>query len=161
MISKLSDIEIERLLQTRIVGRIGCIDNGRSYVVPISYAYDNRAVYCHSFEGKKIDIMRKNPKVCFQVDETTDMSNWKSVIAWGEFEELTDQFERKKALQILLQRPLPIRSSVTTHLGSAWPFTGDDSNSLNNIPGIVFRIQLDEKTGKSESASSSPGLSYY
>jgi uncharacterized protein len=161
MIGKLSDIEIEELLQTQIVGRIGCIDNGKSYVVPISYAYNDQFVYCHSFEGKKIDIMRKNPKVCFQVDETTDMSNWKSVIAWGEFEELTDQVERKKALEILLKRPLPIRSSVTTHLGTVWPFTADGNNGLNDIPGIVFRIQLLEKTGKCESPSASPGLPYY
>lgn len=161
MIEHLSDIEIERLLQTQIVGRIGCNDNGISYVVPISYAYDNWCVYCHSFEGKKIEIMRKNPKVCFEVDETTDMSNWKSVIAWGEFQELIDHDERNKALQLLLKRRLPIRSSITTHLGPTWPFAGNDNIGLQDIPGIVFKIKLEEKTGKSESTSESPALSYY
>ena len=158
MIVPLSSIEIESLLHSQIVGRIGCSKNDVSYVVPISYAYEGGYVYCHSYEGKKIDMMRKNPEVCFQVDETTDMSNWKSVIAWGEFEELVDPDERIRGLQILLKRRLPIRSSVTTHLGKTWPFTGNEHNSTNDIPGIVFRINLQRKTGKCEHTSESPTL---
>jgi nitroimidazol reductase NimA-like FMN-containing flavoprotein (pyridoxamine 5'-phosphate oxidase superfamily) len=83
-------------LQSQIVGRIGCHDGDLVYVVPISYAYDGEYVYFHSYEGKKIDIMRKNPKICFQIDEMKDMANWKSVIAWGEFEELNDYEEKIK-----------------------------------------------------------------
>lgn len=32
--------------------------------------------------------MRANPEVCSQVDEIDDMANWRSVIAWGRYEEL-------------------------------------------------------------------------
>lgn len=156
MIETLASPEVENLLRTQIVGRIGCHDGDFMYVVPISYAYDGEYVYCHSYEGKKIEMMRKNPKVCFQVDEMRDMANWKSVVAWGEFEELTDHDARSKALQILLKRQLPISSSITTHLGQTWPFTGNGTNGLSEIPGIVFRIYLEEKTGKCECTSESP-----
>jgi len=159
MIDKLSSAEIEGLLSSQCVGRIGCNDNETVYVVPISYAYDGEYIYCHTYEGKKMEIMRRNPKVCFEVDEMKDMSNWKSVITWGRFEEVTDKAERVEALKILLNRTLPIPSSITTHLGKTWPFTGGGSNGLGDIPGIVFRIYLTEKTGKFENTSVTPQFS--
>ncbi len=152
MISKLKFGEIEALLHSQIVGRIGCHDANMVYVVPISYAYDGEYIYCHGYEGKKIELMRANPGICFQVDEMEDMSRWKSVIAWGDFEELNDREDKNRALQILLERKLPIMSSITTHLGESWPFTEDGSTELNDIPGIVFRIKIKEKTGRFESA---------
>jgi nitroimidazol reductase NimA-like FMN-containing flavoprotein (pyridoxamine 5'-phosphate oxidase superfamily) len=153
MIGQLASVEIESLLRQQVIGRIGCHNSDLIYVVPISYAYDGKYIYCHTYEGKKIDLMRKNPKICFQVDEMNDMANWKSAIIWGDFEELTDRTERHKALRILLERRLPIISSITTHLGKAWPFSSEDVSELNNIPGIVFRISIKEKTGKFESTS--------
>lgn len=160
MIRQLSPIEIDDLLHKQIVGRIGCTYENEIYIIPMSYAYDVEYVYCHSYEGKKMEMMRKNPKVCFQVDEMKDMGNWKSVIAWGDFEELTDKKEKTKALKILLQRPLPFISSITTHLGETWPFSEKDGDELNKIPGIVFRISIKTKTGKYESTSESPLLMF-
>ena len=158
MLGELSAIEIEDLLHTQVVGRIGCRDEDLVYVVPISYAYEDNRVYCHTFEGKKIEMMRKNPKVCFQVDEMKDMANWKSVIAWGEFEELNNEDEKIEALSALLHRQLPTLSSVTTHLGKSWPFSSPDPQELMGIPGITFRISLTKKTGRFESTSSSHSL---
>jgi len=88
------------------------------------------------------------------------MANWKSVIAWGDFVELTDKRERDKALKILLQRPLPIISSISTHRGETWPFTSPTEEELNRIPGIVFKISIKEKTGKLEVTSESPLLMF-
>lgn len=155
MIGQLSHNEIEELLSTQIVGRIACHDEDFVYVVPISYAYDGNYIYCHGFEGKKLQLMRKKPKVCFQVDEFKDMANWKSVIAWGEFEELKEKKEKLAALRILLSRNLPIISSMTTHLGETWPFSSVSDEELNRIAGVVFRIAIKEKTGKFEKATES------
>jgi len=160
MIGTLKSEEIEDLLYNQVTGRIGCHDKDFVYVIPISYAYVDNNIYCHTYPGKKLDIMRKNPKVCFQVDEMKDMANWKSVIAWGEFEEVGDQKERNKALRILLQRALPVISSVTTHLGETWPFSVENENEISKIPGVVFRIHLQERTGKMESTSVSPLLMF-
>jgi len=160
MIRQLFSTEIDELLSKQIVGRIGCYFENEIYVVPISYAYEDNTIYCHSFEGRKIEMMRKNPKICFQIDEMNDMANWKSVIAWGDFEELIVKKERNKALQILLQRPLPLISSITTHLGETWPFTSLTEDELDRIPGIVFRILLTQRTGKLEATSETPLLMF-
>ena len=153
MFNELSSAKIEEVLHSHFLAHIGCFDGQSVYVVPISYAYDGTYVYCHSLEGKKLDIMRKNPAVCLQVERIRNFANWESVIAWGQFIELKNTEEIKLATRVLLNRKLPVLSSDTTHLGKYWPFTGDSSD--NEIPGIFFRIKLDKKTGKSELQSES------
>jgi len=156
MIGRLTSEEIENLLHQQFVGHLGCQDKDAVYVVPVSYAYDGGSIYCHSFEGQKVAMMRNNPKVCFQVDEMKDMGNWKSVITLGNFEEIDDEMERRKALHILSARRLPISSSITTHLGQTWPFTDEGASVLEGVGGLFFRISLKEKSGKYESSSVSP-----
>lgn len=147
MIGKLENIEIEHLLNRQFIGRIGCHANNLTYVVPISYAYDGDYIYAHTFTGQKLDIMRKNPSVCFQVDDTRNLANWQSVICLGEFEELTKEKDRKKALEILNNRSLTKISSETMHINSEWPFT---PNHKEKVTGIFFRIRIREKTGRYE-----------
>lgn len=147
MFGSLDNKQIEEVLMHQVLGRIGCCDDGVTYIVPISYAYDGICVYGHTREGMKINIMRKNTAVCFEVEEMKDMANWKSVIAWGRFEEVTEPAQRKTGLQLLIDRVLPLISSETTHLSPLWPFPVCD---VNTIKGIVFRIALEKKTGRFE-----------
>jgi nitroimidazol reductase NimA-like FMN-containing flavoprotein (pyridoxamine 5'-phosphate oxidase superfamily) len=147
MIGILKPREMELLLTEQLVGRIGCCLGDNVYVVPISYFYDGEYIYCHTRDGKKIEMMRENPKVCFQVDHLHDMANWQSVIVYGLFEELNDPLLRKHALEKLHGRVLPIISSETVHLSSDWPFIPSE---INNIKGVTFRILVLEKTGRFE-----------
>jgi len=149
MFEKMNSEEVEQLLQQQLVGRIGCHAHGITYVVPVSYAYDGKYIYCHTFEGMKINMMRANPEVCFEVDNTKNLANWQSVIAWGSFEELPNGNNRNEAIAILRERKLPILSSQTMQLGSQWPFVSE----VDKIDGIIFRIHLREKTGRCEKSS--------
>jgi len=148
MLGTLQPVQIEKVLKDGLVGRIGCHVDGKTYVVPISYAYDGEFIYCHTYEGQKTAIMRKNPNICFEVEEIKDMANWKTVILQGEFLEPEEQNERNKAMNSLLKRYLPIISSETTHLGKHWPF---HSQHETEIDGIVFKIKINEKYGRFES----------
>jgi uncharacterized protein len=152
MIGFLTDLQIDALLRKQIVGRVGFISDNRVHIVPISYAYDGNNIFAHTYEGEKINAMRSNPEVCFEIDDLRDMANWKSVITYGTFEEITEPHARQAALTLLLARPLPVVSSVTTHLGKNWPF----ADEIENIDGIVFRIELLRRTGKFESTTDSP-----
>jgi uncharacterized protein len=157
MVAELDEKQIDVLLNQQVIGRIACYDEDVIYLVPTSYGYDGEYIYMHSQEGKKIELMRKNPNICFEVDNISDLSNWESVIAWGKFEELKDTEERNKALRILIHRHLPLNSSITTHLGSTWPFS--DGEEVNEIEGVVFRFKITSKTGRYE-CDSSPDLGY-
>jgi nitroimidazol reductase NimA-like FMN-containing flavoprotein (pyridoxamine 5'-phosphate oxidase superfamily) len=149
MTGELTEIQIDELLERLIVGRIGCSIDNNVYVVPVSYAYDGNSIYVHTYDGMKVDAMRVNPNVCFEVDDYADMANWQSVIAWGKYEEITNAEDRLAAIRILLRRNLPMLSSKTTHIGKHWPFFADNES----IDGIVFRIVITEKTGRYESYS--------
>jgi uncharacterized protein len=150
MFGNLDNKEIEVLLKRQVVGRIGCHAKGLTYIVPVSYAYDGHYIYVYTLEGMKVDIMRNNPKVCFEVDDISCLMNWQSVIVWGEFEELTDDKSRRKALKKLNERILPVISSETMHLSPLWPF---EIEERENMPGVVFRIRLTKKTGRFEKSS--------
>jgi nitroimidazol reductase NimA-like FMN-containing flavoprotein (pyridoxamine 5'-phosphate oxidase superfamily) len=147
MFGNLEGDAIETILHHQIIGHLGCHANDTTYVVPISYAYENGCVYAHTEEGMKINMMRQNPKVCFEVYRMENMGNWQCVIGWGNFEEIVDEKERAAALHVLLNRDLPVISSKTVQLTTEWPFVPED---LNTIKGIVFRIKLTIKTGRYE-----------
>ncbi|MBO9571295.1 MAG: pyridoxamine 5'-phosphate oxidase family protein [Chitinophagaceae bacterium] len=147
MIGRLKENEIEQVLHQQVLGRLGCHADDVTYIVPISFAYDGQYIYVHTNEGRKVQMMRKNPKVCFETDAMLNMANWKTVIAWGKFEELNNEEERRYALQCLIDRVIPIISSETTHLFPHWPFPPDD---VNEIKGVVFRVKLENKSGRFE-----------
>jgi hypothetical protein len=147
MFGKLNKAQIEKVISENIVGRLGCHADGKTYIVPISYAYDGNYIYARTFEGMKISMMRKNPNVCFQVDQMENMADWQSVIVWGTYEELIDEKARNKGLKILISRILPKISSETVRISPEWPFP---TNDYKLIEGIVFRISITEKTGRCE-----------
>lgn len=153
MFGDLDEEDIDAILHKQIIGHIACHANELTYVVPISYAYQNGKIFAHTYEGMKINIMRQNPKVCFAVHKMENMANWQSVIAWGNFEEITDPVNREAALKVLLMRDLPAITSKTVQLTPDWPFI--PNNDLNKIVGgIVICIHLTMKTGRYESSDS-------
>ncbi len=149
MLGELSPREIEELLQSEVIARLGCHLDGRTYVVPITYAYADGGLLWHSTQGLKLEMLRKNPKVCVQVDHVDNLASWRSVIAWGEFEELKGAAaehamaqlrSRFVALTLSETRVMPskLRSSEARERGAAAPLAP------------VYRIRLTEKTGRFE-----------
>jgi nitroimidazol reductase NimA-like FMN-containing flavoprotein (pyridoxamine 5'-phosphate oxidase superfamily) len=134
--------QIDQVLRSEVVGRIGCHANGQTYVVPVFYTYDGTYIYGHSHDGMKIRMLRLNPEVCFEVDHVDSLSNWQSVIAWGRFEELTGE-QANLAEQQLIQRIKPLLGAATDQL----PHPQSESGSQR---AIIYRIALAERTGRYE-----------
>ena len=63
MLGELDQRQIEELLHTAHIGRIGCYADQRTYIVPIYYAYDGTSIYAYSLEGMKIYMMRANSEL--------------------------------------------------------------------------------------------------
>src|SRR5688572_4203389 len=109
MIGKLSQQEIEEVLQDNTWGHLGCNDGFNTYVYPVNYFYDGKFILCHSQNGAKVKVMRQNSRVCFQVDEVADYKNWKSVMVLGDFLELHDERERYNAMRAFVDRQLRVK----------------------------------------------------
>lgn len=89
-------------------------DSGYPYAVPISYVYDNEKIYFHCAKtGHKLDIIRKNAKASFCVidqdlvvpEEYT--TYFRSVIAFGKIRLLTEESEKRSAIEKLAFKYAP------------------------------------------------------
>lgn len=147
MIGQLNVSEIDNLFSSQQLARLGCTNGSRVYVVPVSYAYDGEYVYGRTHEGMKVEFMRQFPEVCLEVEDITSMAEWKTAIAWGKFEELTEPEARAAALRILSSRVIPGASSETLRFSDDWPFSPTD---INSIQGIVYRIKIQDRSGRFE-----------
>jgi nitroimidazol reductase NimA-like FMN-containing flavoprotein (pyridoxamine 5'-phosphate oxidase superfamily) len=147
MIGFMNREQIDYLLHSELVAHLGCAVDNKVYVVPITYVYEDNCIYGHTTAGMKVDMMRTNPNVCFEVDHVDNLANWQSVIAYGTFEELEGR-EAEEALQKLVNRVHPFASSDTSV-----PRHGlDRPHSLfsPHIEVVVYKIKIAEATGKYE-----------
>jgi len=137
--------EIDRLVFQSDVCRIAMADGHSPYMVPVNFAVKDGILYIHSANtGKKIDILRKNPQVCFEIDEPgplvvgqSDCSwgmKYKSLIGFGKATFLESGPEKKAALDILMKK--------YTGRGT---FSYSDE-ALDKV--LVIGIQIDSMSGK-------------
>jgi nitroimidazol reductase NimA-like FMN-containing flavoprotein (pyridoxamine 5'-phosphate oxidase superfamily) len=148
MLGELKEAQIESLLKEIPIGRIGCHADGVTYIVPVNYVYADNIIYVHSKNGMKIDMMQKNPDVCFQVDAIDDLLNWESTICWGKFEEIIDMDEKTQAMQKIINRVMPLMHGETAQPSHG--FTKDASDVGNEVELILYKIVLSKKTGRFE-----------
>lgn len=136
--------EIEAILAEALVCRIGLADESGPYVVPVSYGYDDGSLYFHSApEGKKLALLAKNPRCCFEVDICDGVirdnkpcawgMRYRSVIGSGEAVILADPQEKQRGLDCIMR-----------HYGC-----GPTTFSLENLKTVtVIRIAVGSMTGK-------------
>jgi nitroimidazol reductase NimA-like FMN-containing flavoprotein (pyridoxamine 5'-phosphate oxidase superfamily) len=136
-IGKLGNTDALAILREGTLGRLGCIAAGWPYVVPVNYYFDGENIYIHTLPGKKLDALRANPRVCLQVDDIKDPYNWRSVIAYGTFEEISNEETQENVLTELYSR-LPHMTPVESRLVKGSKGT------------VVFRVKVEDVTGMAE-----------
>jgi nitroimidazol reductase NimA-like FMN-containing flavoprotein (pyridoxamine 5'-phosphate oxidase superfamily) len=62
---------IDTLLERSRIGRLATTGaDGYPYITPVNYVYLNGSIYFHCARtGEKLDNIRRDPRVCFQVDQ--------------------------------------------------------------------------------------------
>lgn len=141
--------EIEKIILRCKTCHVAMVDDGAPYVVPLSFGYkflENGVLelYFHSaHEGKKIDVLRKNNKVCFEMasegepmfTDTPCNSGYyfASMIGYGEVFFIQDAVEKCEALSIMFKH----------QSGKEAVFTADQAKTV-----CVYKIVSAEFTGK-------------
>ena len=129
------------ILERTDLGRLACAHEGQPYVVPIHFSFDaaRGCLYAFSTVGQKIQWMRRNPKVCVEVEDIADKNHWTTVLAFGRYEELDDSVDeaaRNSAQELFSKRPewwLPAAAKVGPREHHAM---------------VIYRIQIDRMTGR-------------
>ncbi len=140
--------EIEDILSNAMVGRLGTCANGIPYITPMNFTYDKESfkIYLHcANEGRKIENIRANQNVCFEVEEVANVLvkqptcassvAYRSVILFGNIKILSDPYAKNGALQKLADKYAPQNPKV--------PFTDAMLNKTN-----VLEIEIKEMTAK-------------
>ena len=149
MIQNLSKTEIEKVLSSHYLGRMGCCENNTPHVIPITYYYDKttQSIISHTREGMKSKIFRNNPSVCLEVEEFENLRNWKSVVVYGEVEELRGGTARN-ALHTFVEN---LKKTISKLENLKVSKVSEISQSTHpNNQAIIFRIKPTKIAGKFE-----------
>jgi len=136
---------MEDVLRRAQVVTIGMVDeDGKPYLVPFGFGYEDGVIYLHgAAEGRKNDILARNPDVCFQAYVDAELlraevganfsMHYKSVTGFGRLTTITDRAGKDRALAILMRH----YDGPHTPLGE------------NHAHLWVARIDIESMTGKS------------
>ncbi len=137
--------EIERIFREAYICRLGLFDGRIPYIVPLSFGYRDNFLFFHSaLSGRKIDILKKNPAVCFEIDLPGDIVNSKKACSWsmnyrsimgeGSAVFLGDEGEKAEALNAIMH-----------HYSekSNWDFTGKVMERT-----CIFKVGIENLSAK-------------
>lgn len=117
----LTQEQIEALFKRAEVGRIATLNkDGYPYVLPMHFVYVNSKIYLHGLpKGQKIDNIKSNPKVCFEIDEMISLlydgieeacdvnTEFNSIIVQGNAIIVDDFDEKREALSKIVEKFTP------------------------------------------------------
>jgi nitroimidazol reductase NimA-like FMN-containing flavoprotein (pyridoxamine 5'-phosphate oxidase superfamily) len=136
--------EIEAVLRSAQICRLGLCDKGIPYVVPLCYGYEDKVLYFHcALKGRKLDIIRDNNNVCFEVETDLDFVkheeackcgfNYRTVIGFGKASLVEGLDAKREALAIIMGQYSDKRYDFPE----------------SNVNGVaVVRIDIESMTGK-------------
>ena len=120
---------IQAILMRGRTCHVAMADGDMPYVVPLSYGFrfsDGGALelFFHSAnEGKKIDILRKNSKVCFEISDEGKFENagspcdmgyfYSSIIGYGDAVFLTGAAEKSEGLSVIVRHQAGIDTAFS------------------------------------------------
>lgn len=147
MTGTLTTLEMENLLHSQMIGRLACIQNDEPYIVPMAFAYEGNRILGQTSAGLKLSILRKNPKVCFEVDQLIDLRNWRSVILFGTFREIQEG-HISTTRQWLFDRIFPLSTPAKMH-GYGHASDSVIADEAREKP-VLFAIDVHRMTGRYE-----------
>jgi nitroimidazol reductase NimA-like FMN-containing flavoprotein (pyridoxamine 5'-phosphate oxidase superfamily) len=143
-IHEMSLSECRRALERAHFGRLACARDNEPYIMPMNFSADGQYLYLYGFTtlGQKVEWMRTNPRVCFEIDSVVTHDQWMSVIVTGSYEELPDtpEFEaaRQRAHAHLQKRVLWWEPAYISQVHRDQP---------HSLTPIFFRIKIEKITG--------------
>lgn len=137
--------EIENMIRSSRVCRVGFADGNKPYVLPFNFGYNNGIIYLHcAVEGRKLDVIKRNRNVCFEVDDRHELKKgqdacgygfrYRSVVAEGRAVVVRSRAEKISGLKIIME-----------HI-TGKKFNSFRKDALDKI--VVIKIQVEWMTGK-------------
>ncbi|MFW6137655.1 MAG: pyridoxamine 5'-phosphate oxidase family protein [Spirochaetota bacterium] len=137
--------EIVEVLTSSKICRLALCDDSTPYIVPVNFGYKDNAIYIHTAkQGRKIEILKKNNNVCFEVERDVHIvpsdnackwgTHYTCVIGYGRAELLSDYDSLKEALEIIMKQQSGRRG---------WKYK---EKNLKRV--LIIKINIDSISGK-------------
>jgi len=132
--------KIMEILSTEKICRIAITDGTTPYIVPVNYGYKDNALYIHcAKEGRKIDIIKKNSVVCFEIEHDVRIVQADTACRWTTL--YTSIIGYGKAELVALNVIMKQQSAF-----EEWSY---DETSLKNV--MIIKIAIESLSGKCSS----------
>jgi uncharacterized protein len=141
--------EIEKVIRSSLVCRLAMADHDQPYIVPLCFGLAKNALYFHCApEGRKLEILRNNPSVCFEFDSGVQLvpgkkpcdigMKYKSVIGSGIASVVSNEAERKRGLRAVVRQ---------------YSKTSGAFSPQKLARTLILKVDILEMTGKSSQKS--------
>jgi nitroimidazol reductase NimA-like FMN-containing flavoprotein (pyridoxamine 5'-phosphate oxidase superfamily) len=143
---EITDPELfEAIIAKADVCRIALFDGSTPYIIPLNFGYSGNCLYFHTARsGKKLDILRRNNRICFEIESGLEIvkaekaCDWTmkyySIIGYGRAEIIEAAQSKVYGLNVIMQK----------YSGqSAWDYPAE---MLERI--VIIKLPIEEMTGK-------------
>jgi uncharacterized protein len=146
---EISDIkDVEAIINNSDVCRVALANDNIPYVVTMNFGYissPQRLLYFHCAPaGKKLEMIRKNNYVCFEMDTDHQIMKGEKECEWGMKFSSVVGYGRISAVEELEEK-LAGMSSIMSHYGAEAPFSYDEKVFSHTV---ILRLEITEMTGK-------------
>jgi uncharacterized protein len=137
--------EMIDIIERGEICRLGFCAGDEPYIVPMNYGYSDGYLYFHSAkEGRKIDLVQKNNRVCFEIEVDVTVvpeeeacrwaTKYKCVIGYGTISEVHDIADKKRGLTVLMNH---------YQQKDIWSYVDESANRV-----VILKLKIDEMSGK-------------
>jgi nitroimidazol reductase NimA-like FMN-containing flavoprotein (pyridoxamine 5'-phosphate oxidase superfamily) len=145
-IDEMSSKEIHELLHQVGYGHLGCIHEGKPYVMPMYYYLEEEDIYLFTTVGMKTHDIDANPQICLQVEEIHGPLHWRSVIVNGRASRLTEHSDIDRAMHLIKER----NTTLSPAINRTWIDAEGRSEAI-----AIYRIHESEISGRTTDGVSS------
>jgi uncharacterized protein len=136
---------LEEVLHKAPICHLAMSDNDQPYVIPLNFGYEDNVLYFHcAGEGKKLDILRKNNRICFEIDVDHELvkgetaCEWgmrgRSIVGFGKAILINDTAGKRKAFDIIMK-----------HYGAPEPYSYKEKGFEK---ALIIKVEIESMTGK-------------
>lgn len=136
---------IIQIIEKCQVCRLGLVKDNVPYIVPVSFGFNDNAIYFHTAaEGMKIDFINAGNVACFEFELGTSLLaqgdnvcdwgfSYQSVIGHGTIQEVTDHQNKVRGLNLIVKQYVE----------------GERTMAAAHVAGTrVWKLEIESITGK-------------
>lgn len=141
------ELAVEAIIHASLVCRLALSDGNQPYIVPLCFGYQDRTLYFHSaLEGKKIDLLQKNNRTCFEFDINSEIIKADKACKWGMKYQSVIGFGRAVLVENIEEKQKGLNIIMNHYSDRNWQFP---DKAIEKI--AVIKIEIEKMTGKHSS----------